>query len=90
MTDENIKQEVIVTGFGGQGIVLAGRILGMAAALGDHKESTLVSPMGLSHAGEPAVPRLLFLTGLSSIHMLPPLMFLYACHSQPMKNTKTS
>ncbi len=51
MTDENIKQEVIVTGFGGQGIVLAGRILGMAAALGDHKESTLVQSYGPESRG---------------------------------------
>lgn len=40
------KKEVLVTGFGGQGIVLAGRILGQAAALGDHKESTLVQSYG--------------------------------------------
>ncbi|MBT4363558.1 MAG: pyruvate ferredoxin oxidoreductase, partial [Desulfobacteraceae bacterium] len=36
------KKEVVITGFGGQGIVLAGTILGKAAALGDHRESTLV------------------------------------------------
>lgn len=48
---ETIKQEVIVTGFGGQGIVLAGRILGMAAALGDHKESTLVQSYGPESRG---------------------------------------
>lgn len=40
------KEEIIFTGFGGQGIVLAGRILGRAAALGDHKESTLVQSYG--------------------------------------------
>ena len=40
------RQEIIFTGFGGQGIVLAGRILGRAAALGDHKESTLVQSYG--------------------------------------------
>ncbi|RJP75481.1 MAG: pyruvate ferredoxin oxidoreductase [Desulfobacteraceae bacterium] len=45
------KQEVIVTGFGGQGIVLAGKILGMAAALGDHKESTLVQSYGPESRG---------------------------------------
>ncbi|MCP4682909.1 MAG: pyruvate ferredoxin oxidoreductase, partial [Desulfobacterales bacterium] len=44
--EEIIRQEIIITGFGGQGIVLAGRILGMAAALGDHKESTLVQAYG--------------------------------------------
>ena len=40
------KREIIFTGFGGQGIVLAGRILGRAAALGDHQESTLVQSYG--------------------------------------------
>ncbi|MBA4367000.1 MAG: pyruvate ferredoxin oxidoreductase [Desulfobacterium sp.] len=45
------KQEVIVTGFGGQGIVLAGKILGMAAALGDHRESTLVQSYGPESRG---------------------------------------
>ncbi|MBU0994508.1 MAG: 2-oxoacid:acceptor oxidoreductase family protein [Proteobacteria bacterium] len=51
MTKEIQKQEVIVTGFGGQGIVLAGKILGMAAALGDHKESTLVQSYGPESRG---------------------------------------
>lgn len=48
---ENSKQEIIVTGFGGQGIVLAGRILGMAAALKDDKESTLVQSYGPESRG---------------------------------------
>ncbi len=48
---ETIRQGVIITGFGGQGIVLAGRILGMAAALGDHKESTLVQSYGPESRG---------------------------------------
>jgi 2-oxoglutarate ferredoxin oxidoreductase subunit gamma len=43
---EPFRQEIIFTGFGGQGIVLAGRILGSAAALGDHRESTLVQSYG--------------------------------------------
>jgi 2-oxoglutarate ferredoxin oxidoreductase subunit gamma len=50
-TEQNKRQEVIVTGFGGQGIVLAGRILGMAAALGDSKESTLVQSYGPESRG---------------------------------------
>ncbi|MCP3871618.1 MAG: pyruvate ferredoxin oxidoreductase [Desulfobacteraceae bacterium] len=45
------KQEIIITGFGGQGIVLAGRILGMAAALKDDKESTLVQSYGPESRG---------------------------------------
>ncbi|VBB45210.1 2-oxoglutarate synthase subunit KorC [uncultured Desulfatiglans sp.] len=40
------QTEIIFTGFGGQGIVLAGKILGEAVALGDHKESTLVQSYG--------------------------------------------
>jgi 2-oxoglutarate ferredoxin oxidoreductase subunit gamma len=40
------RKEIIITGFGGQGIVLAGRILGRAAVLGDKKESTLVQNYG--------------------------------------------
>ncbi len=43
--------EVIITGFGGQGIVLAGKILGEAAALGDKKESTLVQSYGPESRG---------------------------------------
>ena len=43
---ESARQEIIITGFGGQGIILAGRILGEAAALGDRKESTFVQSYG--------------------------------------------
>lgn len=42
---------IIVTGFGGQGIILTGRILGMAASLGDKKESTLVQAYGPESRG---------------------------------------
>jgi 2-oxoglutarate ferredoxin oxidoreductase subunit gamma len=55
MADSNIKKEetkqVILTGFGGQGIIMAGRILGMAAALVDQKESTLVQSYGPESRG---------------------------------------
>jgi 2-oxoglutarate ferredoxin oxidoreductase subunit gamma len=44
--EEATRQEITLTGFGGQGIVLAGRILGRAAALGDHRQSTLVQSYG--------------------------------------------
>ncbi|MBL7176698.1 MAG: 2-oxoacid:acceptor oxidoreductase family protein [Desulfobacteraceae bacterium] len=44
--EEKIHQEIIFTGFGGQGIVLAGRILGEAAVLGDHRQSTMVQSYG--------------------------------------------
>lgn len=46
-----ITTEVIITGFGGQGIILAGRIIGKAAALGDGKESTLVQSYGPESRG---------------------------------------
>jgi 2-oxoglutarate ferredoxin oxidoreductase subunit gamma len=49
MTKKNLtprRQEILFTGFGGQGIVLAGRILGKAAVIGDNKESTLVQAYG--------------------------------------------
>jgi 2-oxoglutarate ferredoxin oxidoreductase subunit gamma len=45
------RKEIIVTGFGGQGIVLAGKILGLSAALGDKKESTLVQSYGPESRG---------------------------------------
>jgi 2-oxoglutarate ferredoxin oxidoreductase subunit gamma len=44
--EEITRQEIIFTGFGGQGIVLAGRILGEAAVLGDHRQSTMVQSYG--------------------------------------------
>lgn len=40
------RLEVLITGFGGQGIVLAGQILGKAASLLDRKESTLTQSYG--------------------------------------------
>ncbi len=43
---EHFRKEVLITGFGGQGIVLAGNILGKAASLGDHRESTLTQSYG--------------------------------------------
>ncbi len=46
-----IFKQIIITGFGGQGIVLAGKILGQAAALGDHMESTLIQSYGPESRG---------------------------------------
>jgi 2-oxoglutarate ferredoxin oxidoreductase subunit gamma len=40
------RKEIILTGFGGQGIVLAGQILGKAASLIDQRESTLTQSYG--------------------------------------------
>lgn len=45
-TMENMLKEITLTGFGGQGIVLAGRILGKAAVLGDKLQGTLVQSYG--------------------------------------------
>lgn len=43
---EPFRKEILITGFGGQGIVLAGLILGKAASLGDKRESTLTQSYG--------------------------------------------
>jgi len=50
-TKNKSQIEIIVTGFGGQGIILAGRIIGMSASLGDKKESTLVQAYGPESRG---------------------------------------
>jgi len=41
-----LRKEIIISGFGGQGIVLAGHILGKAASLIDQRESTLTQSYG--------------------------------------------
>ena len=51
LNQKKIFKQIIITGFGGQGIVLAGRILGQAAALGDHLESTLIQSYGPESRG---------------------------------------
>jgi len=50
-TEINYQTEIIVTGFGGQGIILAGRILGKSASLVDKKESTFVQAYGPESRG---------------------------------------
>lgn len=45
------RREIIITGFGGQGIILTGRILGSAAVLGDGRQSTLVQSYGPESRG---------------------------------------
>ena len=45
------KKEIIVTGFGGQGIIMAGRILGMSAALGDRMHSVFTQSYGPESRG---------------------------------------
>ncbi|WDN89590.1 2-oxoglutarate ferredoxin oxidoreductase subunit gamma [Desulfosarcina sp. BuS5] len=45
------RKEIIITGFGGQGIILIGRIMGKTAAIGDHMESTMVQSYGPESRG---------------------------------------
>ena len=45
-TTSKLKREILITGLGGQGIILAGQVLGMAACLRDHLESTLTQSYG--------------------------------------------
>jgi len=46
-----MQKQIIITGFGGQGVVLAGRIVGKAAAIHDKLESTLVQSYGPESRG---------------------------------------
>jgi 2-oxoglutarate ferredoxin oxidoreductase subunit gamma len=46
-----MEDQIIITGFGGQGVVLAGKIIGKAAAIGDGKQSTLVQSYGPESRG---------------------------------------
>ena len=45
MSDQ-IEKEILITGFGGQGIVLTGNILGKAATLYDNKHATMTQSYG--------------------------------------------
>jgi 2-oxoglutarate ferredoxin oxidoreductase subunit gamma len=46
-----MQKQIIITGFGGQGVILAGRIIGEAAAIGDNLESSLVQSYGPESRG---------------------------------------
>lgn len=46
-----MQKQIIITGFGGQGIIMAGRIVGKAAAIGDKLESSLVQSYGPESRG---------------------------------------
>jgi 2-oxoglutarate ferredoxin oxidoreductase subunit gamma len=66
------KSEILVTGFGGQGIVLAGQVLGTAACLQDHMESTLTQSYGPEARG-----------GACSAQVIisdKPIHYPYVCH----------
>lgn len=43
---ESPERQVFITGFGGQGIVMAGDILGKAATLYDHRHATMMQTYG--------------------------------------------
>lgn len=47
----DMLKQIMITGFGGQGVVLAGRIVGQAAAIGDKLESTFVQSYGPESRG---------------------------------------
>ena len=46
-----MQNKIVITGFGGQGVVLAGRIVGKSAAIGDKLESTMVQSYGPESRG---------------------------------------
>lgn len=46
-----MQKQIVITGFGGQGVILAGRIVGKAAAIGDKLESTMVQSYGPESRG---------------------------------------
>jgi 2-oxoglutarate ferredoxin oxidoreductase subunit gamma len=46
-----MQKKIIITGFGGQGVILAGRIVGKAAAIFDKLESSLVQSYGPESRG---------------------------------------
>jgi 2-oxoglutarate ferredoxin oxidoreductase subunit gamma len=46
MAKKTENHEIIITGFGGQGIILAGNILGKAATLFEKKNATLIQSYG--------------------------------------------
>lgn len=43
---QTTQREVIITGFGGQGIILTGNILGKAATIGDGRHATMTQSYG--------------------------------------------
>ena len=46
-----MQKKIIVTGFGGQGVIMAGKIIGKAAAIGDKLESSMVQSYGPESRG---------------------------------------
>ncbi len=76
------RKEIIITGFGGQGIILTGRILGKAAVIGDKKESTFVQAYGPeSRGGACSAQVIISVTPIYYPYVRQP--HILACMSQP-------
>lgn len=58
-----MRKEIRITGFGGQGVVLAGYILGKAAAVHDAKEATLVQSYGPEARGSACAAQVVIADG---------------------------
>ena len=51
------KTEIKIGGFGGQGVILTGYIIGKAASIFDGKDATMTQAFGPRPGGAPAAPR---------------------------------
>ena len=67
------ERHILITGFGGQGIVMAGDILGKAAAIFDHKHATMTQNYGPEARGG----------ACSSQVIIGPEEILFPCIEQP-------
>jgi 2-oxoglutarate ferredoxin oxidoreductase subunit gamma len=67
------ERQILITGFGGQGIVMAGDILGKAAAIFDHKHATMTQNYGPEARGG----------ACSSQVIIGPEEILFPCIEQP-------
>ena len=61
------KTEIKIGGFGGQGVILTGYIIGKAASLFDGKDATMTQAFGPEARAAPAAPRSSFPTASSAI-----------------------
>ncbi len=58
-----MRKEIRITGFGGQGIILAGYILGKAASVYDHKAATMVQSYGPEARGSACAAQVIISDG---------------------------
>lgn len=61
---DEMRQEIRITGFGGQGIILAGYILGKAASVYDKKSATMVQSYGPEARGSACAAQVVISDGL--------------------------